>query len=243
MAGVPGCGKSAIAQAIAHEWNMNLLTVQAPDLKGSLVGESEAKVHRLLETAKAAAPIVVFVDEAEKLLGKSEGIHDGGAHDAVLGQFLSFMQEDDSGVFFVFTANHMEKFAPELIDRFEGRFFVDLPTVDERKEILKIHLKKNSQDAEKFDLNELVRGSKDFSGRNIEQSILEAMTIAFDEDRQLSMDDLISTFSTVIPTSKTEKNRIEAMRAYVDNGLMRQANHLPELDFDNEENSGARDFL
>ena len=243
MAGVPGCGKSAISKALANEWNMNLLTVQATDLKGSLVGESEAKVHRLLDTAKAAAPIIVFVDEAEKLLGSSEGIHDGGAHDAVLGQFLSFMQEDDSGVFFVFTANNMEKFAPELIDRFEGRFFIDLPTADERKEILRIHLKRLAQDVEKLDVTELVRASKDFSGRNIEHSIEEAMGIAFHEDRGLTMDDLLTTFSTVIPTSKTEKNKIETMRSYVDNGLMRQANYLPELDFDNDENSGARDFL
>jgi len=116
MAGVPGCGKSAIAKAIANEWSMNLLTVSAEDLKGSLVGESEAKVGTLLRTAKAAAPIILFVDEAEKLLGKSDGVNDGGAHDAVLGQFLSFMQEDTSGVFFVFTANNMEKFAPELVD-------------------------------------------------------------------------------------------------------------------------------
>ena len=95
MAGVPGCGKTAVAKAMANEMNMNILMVEAQNLKGSLVGESEAKVHRLLEIAKAAAPLIVFVDEAEKLLGKSEGLHDGGAHDAVLGQFLTFMQEDD----------------------------------------------------------------------------------------------------------------------------------------------------
>jgi len=243
MAGVPGCGKSAISKALANEWNMNLLTVQATDLKGSLVGESEAKVHRLLETAKAAAPIIVFVDEAEKLLGKSEGIHDGGAHDAVLGQFLSFMQEDDSGVFFVFTANNMEKFAPELVDRFEGRFFIDLPTADERREILRIHLTLRRQDVEKYDMDELVRACKDFSGRNIEDSIEEAMGVAFNDDRPLEMDDLLSTFSLVVPTSKTKKNEIETMRSYVDNGLMRQANYLPELDYDEEENAGARDFL
>ncbi|MBT7349748.1 AAA family ATPase [candidate division WWE3 bacterium] len=243
MAGVPGCGKSQISKALANEWNMNLLTVQATDLKGSLVGESEAKVHRLLDTAKAAAPIIVFVDEAEKLLGNSEGIHDGGAHDAVLSQFLSFMQDDDSGVFFVFTANNMEKFAPELIDRFEGRFFIDLPTAGERKEILKIHLTRLNQGAERFDLDELVRESKDFSGRNIEHSIEEAMGIAFDQDRAMNEDDLLKTFKTVIPTSKTEKNKIETMRSYVDNGLMRQANYLPELDYDEEENAGARDFL
>ena len=242
MAGVPGCGKTAISKALANEWNMNLLTVQATDLKGSLVGESEAKVHRLLDTAKAAAPIIVFVDEAEKLLGKSEGIHDGGAHDAVLGQFLSFMQDDDSGVFFVFTANNMEKFAPELVDRFEGRYFIDLPSADERKAILKIHLTLRNQDVEKYNLDDLVRACKDFSGRNIEDSIEEAMGIAFDEDRPMIMDDLMSVFSLVVPTSKTKKTEIETTRSYVENGLMRQANYLADIN-DDEEDAGARDFL
>ena len=95
LAGVPGCGKSAIAKALANEWGMNLLICRQLILRGHL-SANQAKVHRLLSTAKRAAPIIVFIDEAEKPLGKSEGIHDGGAHDAVLGQFLSFMQEDDS---------------------------------------------------------------------------------------------------------------------------------------------------
>jgi ATP-dependent 26S proteasome regulatory subunit len=224
MAGVPGCGKSAIAKSIANEWGMNLLTVQATDLKGSLVGESEAKVGRLLRTASAAAPIIVFVDEAEKLLGKSEGIHDGGAHDAILGQFLSFMQDDRTGVFFVFTANNMEKFAPELVDRFEGRFFIDLPSTTERKEILKIHLTLRGWDIEGFNMDKLVKASKDFSGRNIEDAINEAMGNAFSEDRKLSNVDLLAVFEEVIPTSKTKKTEIETMRTFVENGMMRSAN-------------------
>ncbi len=242
MAGVPGCGKSAIAQALANEWDMNLLTVEATDLKGSLVGESEAKVQRLLSTARAAAPIIVFVDEAEKLLGKSEGIHDGGAHDAVLGQFLSFMQEDDSGVFFVFTANNMEKFAPELVDRFEGRFFIDLPSALEREEILRIHLNYRKQDAEKFDMAELVRATKDFSGRNIEDSIEEAMGIAFNEDRETTSADMLATFSKVIPTSETKKDEIQTMRSYVENGMMRRANDTVEGESE-QSSSTLRNFV
>ena len=224
MAGVPGCGKSAIAKAIANEWSMNLLTVSAEDLKGSLVGESEAKVGTLLRTAKAAAPIILFVDEAEKLLGKSDGVNDGGAHDAVLGQFLSFMQEDTSGVFFVFTANNMEKFAPELVDRFEGRFFIDLPSALEREEILRIHLGLRNQ-GEEFDMAGLVKATKDFSGRNIEQAIEGAMNIAFNENRPLTQEDLLGVFSVVIPTSKTKKAEIETMRTFVENGMMRSANN------------------
>ena len=199
--------------------------VEAQNLKGSLVGESEAKVYRLLEIAKAAAPLIVFVDEAEKLLGKSEGIHDGGAHDAILGQFLTFMQEDDSGVLFVFTANNMNKFSPELVDRFEGRFFIDLPEPEEREEIIKIHLKLRSQDVEKYDIPELVKMTAKFSGRNIEDGIEEAMTISFSEDRPLEMADLISVFAILVPTSKTKKEEIEHMRTFVENGAMRKANN------------------
>jgi len=227
MAGVPGCGKSAVAKALAAEWGMNLLTVQATDLKGSLVGESEAKVRRLFETLKAAAPIVAFVDEAEKLLGKSDGVNDGGAHDAVLGQFLSFMQDDDSGVFFVFTANNMEKFAPELVDRFEGRFFIDLPSAGERRDILDIHLTRRKQDVNAFNMDELVNSTKDFSGRNIEDAIKEAMGGSFYENgRPLTQADLLSVFGTTIPTSKTKKAEIETMRTFVENGMMRSANDV-----------------
>ena len=224
MAGVPGCGKTAIAKAMANEMNMNILMVEATDLKGSLVGQSEAKVGRLLEIAKAAAPLIVFIDEAEKLLGKSEGLHDGGAHDAVLGQFLTFMQEDDSGVMFVFTANNMDKFSPELVDRFEGRFFIDLPEPEEREEIIKIHLGLRKQDVDDFDVDALVKKTAKFSGRNIEDGIEEAMTVSFSEDRPLEMADLISVFDELVPTSKTKKNEIEHMRDYVEKGYMRKAN-------------------
>ncbi len=226
MAGVPGCGKTLVAKSMANEMNMNILMVEAQNLKGSLVGESEAKVHRLLEIAKAAAPLIVFVDEAEKLLGKSEGVHDGGAHDAILGQFLTFMQEDDSGVFFVFTANNMNKFSPELVDRFEGRFFIDLPEPEEREEIIKIHLKLRSQDVANYDIPDLVKMTAKFSGRNIEDGIEEAMTISFSEDRPLEMKDLVDVFMVLVPTSKTKKDEIEHMRSFVENGTMRKANNV-----------------
>jgi SpoVK/Ycf46/Vps4 family AAA+-type ATPase len=134
------------------------------------------------------------------------------------------MQDDRTGVFFVFTANNMEKFAPELVDRFEGRFFIDLPSTTERKEILKIHLTLRGWDIEGFNMDKLVKASKDFSGRNIEDAINEAMGNAFSEDRKLSNVDLLAVFEEVIPTSKTKKTEIETMRTFVENGMMRRAN-------------------
>ena len=157
------------------------------------------------------------------------------------------MQEADSGVFFVFTANNMEKFAPELVDRFEGRFFVDLPVPSEREAILNIHLNLRKQDPENFDMKRLVARTANFSGRNIEQCIQEAMSVAFDEDRDLSTDDLIAAFEDTVPTSVTKADEISTMRQYVEDGLMRRAND-PEptmLDDDDDDNYGSspRDFL
>ena len=71
----------------------------------------------------------------------------------------------------------------------------------------------------------LVKATKDFSGRNIEQAIEGAMNIAFNENRPLTQEDLLGVFSAVIPTSKTKKAEIETMRTFVENGMMRSANN------------------
>ena len=238
LTGVPGCGKTLVAMCTAYEWGMNIIAVRAPDLKGSLVGESEEKTQKLLDMAEANGPCIVFVDEAEKLLGSQESTRDGGAHDAVLAQFLSFMQDNEAGVYFIFTANQMNKFPPELIDRFEGRWFVDLPSDEERDNICRIHLKLNASEAngltdilnDEKALSSLVKMTDGYSGRNIEQAIEEAMDIAFDDGRRkVSTDDFKVVLSEMKPTSETKKAEIEAMREFVANGTMRKAN-TPTVD-------------
>ena len=227
MAGVPGCGKSAMVKAMANEWNMNVMVVDGTHLKGSLVGQSEKKAAKLLAIAKSAAPIILFVDEAEKLLGNQEGSLDGGAHSAVLGQLLSFMQEDDSGVFFVFTANDMDKLAPELVDRFPGRFGIGLPKPSERTEIIKYHLGKRKNDPEGFDMDLLVTRTKGFSGRNIEDIIREGLTDAFyDGNRTPTTDDLLSVISDYVPTSVSKADQIQKYDKYLADGDLRPANDV-----------------
>ena len=129
----------------------------------------------------------------------------------------------------------MYKFAPELIDRFEGRFFIDLPEPEEREEIIKIHLGLRKQDASKFDIKELVRKTAKFSGRNIEDGIEEAMIRSFSEDRPLEMIDLVSVFSVLVPTSKTKQKEIELMRSFVENGTMRRANSVQTVTSTNKQ--------
>jgi ATP-dependent 26S proteasome regulatory subunit len=234
MAGVPGCGKSATVYAMASEWNMNIMKVDGTHLKGSLVGQSEKKAAKLLSIAKSAAPIILFVDEAEKLLGNQEGSLDGGAHSAVLGQLLSFMQDDDSGVFFAFTANDMDKLAPELVDRFPGRFGIGLPKPNERSEIIRYHIGKKKNDPEDFDIDLLVTRTKGFSGRNIEDIIREGLTDAFYEDnRTPTTDDLLNVISNYVPTSVSKADQIQKYDKYLADGHLRAAN-----DVGNEQKKG-----
>ena len=79
FAGVPGTGKTLTAKALAKELGINILEVAAHNLKNQYVGGSEAQVARLLATCRAAAPIGIMFDEAEKMLGKQDRVSDGGA--------------------------------------------------------------------------------------------------------------------------------------------------------------------
>lgn len=132
--GMPGCGKSMIAKAIASEFNVALLRLDINRLMGKYVGESESNLRRALETAEAAHPCVLWIDEIEKAFAGS----DNGNNDIILrlmGHFLTWMQERKSTVYVVATANDTLK--PELMrkGRFDDVYFVDFPNKQEAKSI------------------------------------------------------------------------------------------------------------
>jgi len=227
LSGVPGCGKSLVAKAMAREWGMNVIQVRATDLKGSLVGESEAKVERMLEMASANAPCMLYLDEGEKLLGQQDSVRDGGAHDGVLAQFLSFMQDNNDGVYVVMTANQSSKFPAELIRRFDGRWFVDVPEKDEREPIIDIHLKKFGRESSDFNMNELVKQSDGRTGWDIEVAINDAAMSAFgsdEESRPFDTDDILTSFKENPCSAEIKKEDVEKMREFLANGTMRLAN-------------------
>lgn len=134
--GMPGCGKSMIAKAIASEFNVALLRLDVNRLMGKYVGESESNLRRALETAEAAHPCVLWIDEIEKAFAGT----DSGNNDIILrlmGHFLTWMQERKSAVYVVATANDTLK--PELMrkGRFDDVYFVDFPNKIEAESILK----------------------------------------------------------------------------------------------------------
>jgi len=229
LTGVPGCGKSMVAKAIANEWNMGFRRVHPDELVGSCVGDNETFMRDLVNELAAGAPVVCFMDEAEKLLGQTRAgtmyRAADAARDSAESILLQFMEDDNSGVFFIFTANDYAKMSPALIDRFHGRFFIDLPSHSARKDIISSMLEIRQRNPSEYDIDSLVNISDGFSGRDIRTAIDEAMKLAFFEDaRPLVDSDLFESFSQAIPTSEIHKEQIAEMRKMVSEGKMRQAN-------------------
>jgi AAA+ superfamily predicted ATPase len=211
MTGVQGCGKSLVSTALCKEWGLNGIRIKANDLKGSLVGESEQKAANIIKMAEANAPCILVVDEAEKMFAATDASRDGGASQGVLSLFLTFMQESNKGVFVVFTLNNMSVLPRELVDRFEGRFFFDLPSDEERDSILRIHIKRFNRNPEDYDIKKLVSQTDGFNGRGIEAAISDAFGAAFAEEGREPIDgDFTAAFDIMGPS--VDQKTIETLR-------------------------------
>jgi SpoVK/Ycf46/Vps4 family AAA+-type ATPase len=151
LVGVPGCGKSLAAKAIAREWQLPLLKLDAGRLFDKFVGESEKNFRKAIEMAESLSPIVLWIDEIEKAMvsGGGSGDADAGLSRRLFGAFLTWLQEKKQEVFVVATANNLASLPPELLrkGRFDEIFFVDLPDDHERTAIWKIHLALRKQDS------------------------------------------------------------------------------------------------
>jgi AAA+ superfamily predicted ATPase len=180
--GVWGCGKSLSVKAMGHAWKLPVIQLEMGRLRSSAVGESEANVYRAINLIESVAPCVVWVDEAEKSLsgGQSSAMSDAGTTSRVIGILSNWLQETTSHVCLAMTANSLKTLPVEFVNRMDERFFFDLPSEDERVEILKIHLKKRGQDPENFQLAELADGALNMVGREIEQAIGAALIDSFD---------------------------------------------------------------
>ncbi len=220
LLGVQGCGKSLIAKAISSEWNLPLLKFDLGRVFGGIVGESEGNIRRALDIAQAIAPSILWIDEIEKGLSgvSSSDRTDGGTTSRVFGTMLTWMQEKKDPVFVIATANKIEQLPPELLrkGRFDEIFFVDLPGMSSRKDIWNIHLRKRLGDIrfkdKNFDINELSKMSRSYSGAEIEEAINEGLYQAYYKKRDLQMDDLKESLDKTVPLSKIMGESIKSLR-------------------------------
>ncbi|QDU59577.1 ATP-dependent zinc metalloprotease FtsH 4 [Planctomycetes bacterium Pan216] len=138
----PGCGKSQFCKALGKEVGRPVLTLDVGSLMGSLVGQSEERTRRALRIIDAMAPCVVMIDELDKAFSGLHGNGDSGVSSRMFGTFLSWLNDHESDVFVVCTANDVTKLPPEFSrsERFDGVFFLDLPSREEKDAIWEIYL-------------------------------------------------------------------------------------------------------
>ena len=223
LIGIPGTGKSLTAKMIGGLWRLPLLRLDIGAVFGSLVGESEERVRRALHLAETVAPCVLWIDELEKGLGG--GDLDGGTAQRVFGTILTWMQEKTAPVFVVATANDVTALPPETLrrGRFDEIFFLDLPTEEERREIITVHLRKRRRDPGVFDVHHLAQISDGFTGAELEQAIVDALYHAFPEDRDVRTADITAAISRSVPLSRSQREVIERLRAWLREGRAQSA--------------------
>lgn len=216
LIGIPGCGKSLTAKAIGAFWKRPLLRLDVGKVFGSLVGSSEENIRKATKVAESVAPSILWLDELEKGLAgvQSSGQSDAGTAARVFGTFITWLQEKQSPVFVIATANNVKMLPPELLrkGRFDEIFFVDLPSPSERRKIFDIHLKKRNRDPELFDIDALVEASEGFSGSEAEQAIISALYDSFDADEEVRTEHILHSIEETVPLSQTMQEDITDMR-------------------------------
>nr|NIV47344.1 AAA family ATPase [Gammaproteobacteria bacterium] len=213
LLGVQGCGKSLSAKAVAREWRFPLLRL---DLAAAFAGgdrSPEATIREATQVAESLAPVVLWIDEIEKGFVAS-GLDPRASR--VFGSFLVWLSlsEKQSPVFVVATANDVTQLPPELLrrGRFDELFFVDLPSEEERREILAIHLARRGRDPLQFPLEELAAEAERLSGAELEQAVTAALYTAFAESRELTDNDLANAIQETVPLYDTYEERIKELR-------------------------------
>ncbi|GMT18459.1 hypothetical protein PFISCL1PPCAC_9756, partial [Pristionchus fissidentatus] len=185
--GPPGCGKTLLAKAIAHECQANFISIKGPELLTMWFGESEANVREVFDKARAAAPCVLFFDELDsiaKARGGGSGGDAGGAADRVINQILTEMDGMNSkkNVFIIGATNR-----PDTIDsailrpgRLDQLIYIPLPDEASRLQIFKANLRKTPV-AAGVDLAFLAKSTVGFSGADLTEICQRACKLAIRE--------------------------------------------------------------
>ena len=216
LLGVPGCGKSMCARAVASEWGLPLLKLDPANLYDKYVGDSEKNFKRALQTAERMAPVILWIDELEKAFAQGGDESDGGVSRRVFGSFLAWLQDRRGDVFVVATSNDVSRLPPEFIrkGRFDEVFFVDLPQPAVREAIFGIHLARRRQQPSGFDLAKLAAATDGFSGAEIEESVVAGLFTAFAGNQPLTTEALLGEIANTRPLALTMTEKIGELRAW-----------------------------
>ncbi len=219
LMGISGCGKSLCVKAIADFWKLPLLRLDMGRLYDGTQGAPEECFRKVLKTAEASAPCILWIDEIEAGIANAGQKSLGGSASRVLAHFLTWMQEKTAPVFIGATANQIELLPPEILrkGRFDELFYVELPTKREREEIIRIHLSRRNVPTTEFDYASLVKVTEGFNGAEIEQGVIGAIFRSFTQDRTVNQNDLYIALESIIPLSTTMQEQIKQLERWAHN--------------------------
>ncbi len=196
MMGPPGTGKTLLAKAIAGEAGVPFFSISGSDFVEMFVGVGASRVRDMFEQAKRSAPCIIFIDEIDAV-GRSRFSGIGGGHDEREQTLNALLVEMDGvntneGLIVMAATNRPDVLDPALQrpGRFDRQIVLDLPTLEGRDAILKIHSKKVPL-ARDVDLRRLARGTPGFSGADLANLMNEAALLAARNDKEaVSLSDL-----------------------------------------------------
>ena len=196
LVGPPGTGKTLLAKAVAGESGVSFFHTSGSDFVEMFVGMGAARVRDLFEQARKHAPCILFIDELDAV-GRTRGGGLGGGNDEreqTLNQILVEMDGfgTTTGVIVMAATNRPDVLDPALLrpGRFDRQVVVDLPDIQEREAILKIHCRKIKLEKD-VDLKRLARGSAGTSGADLANLVNEAALFAARKNKTtVNMDDM-----------------------------------------------------
>ncbi|SFJ51800.1 AAA family ATPase [Planctomicrobium piriforme] len=198
----PGCGKSQFCKALGKEVGRPVLRLDVGSLLGSLVGQSEERTRQALRIIDAMAPCVAMIDEVEKAFAGAGGSSDSGVTSRMFGQFLSWLNDHESDVFVVCTANDVSKLPPEFgrSERFDGIFFLDLPSREEKDAIWELY-------REQFAIDQVQQrpDDPDWTGAEIKACCRLAALLNVP---------LLEAALNVVPVAVTARESVDRLRAW-----------------------------
>ena len=204
LVGPPGTGKTMLAKAVAGESNVPFFSISGSEFVEMFVGMGASKVRSLFKDAKEKSPCIVFIDEIDAIGGKRNAGNFGGndEREQTLNQLLTEMDgfEGNNGIVVLAATNRPENLDPALLrpGRFDRRVPVELPDLQGREDILKVHAKKVKTEPG-IDYNVVARMASGASGAELANIINEAALRAVREKRNaVSQKDLEESIEVVI---------------------------------------------
>ena len=190
LVGPPGTGKTLLAKAVAGEAKVPFFSLSGSDFVEMFVGVGASRVRDLFKQAKEKAPSIIFIDEIDAIgraRGKNNSFGSNDERENTLNQLLTEMDGfgTNSGVIILAATNRADVLDNALMraGRFDRQIYVDMPDLNERKEIFEVHLKPIKL-AEKLDKDFLARQTPGFSGADIANLCNEAALIAARKEKE-----------------------------------------------------------